>query len=174
MENSAIGEPLEFIFSGKLFIGLSGNVNNKDIVITSEEDAFSFAFQQDVPAGYSVWIDHLENKRKELRRHSDFNAVEEFVTQELVKLQTNHSALQLEYRKKKVKKTNTPLDDFMFSEARENAFFVLSVVAINRGLSSSSPDDFIEKLFDYYKLGGWPCGKKDQSIIVFDPASLKD
>ncbi len=79
----------------------------------------------------------------------------------------------LEYRKKKLRKTNTPLDDFLFSDAKDDAYFVLSTIAINRFLDGYLDGPFLEDLFTIYQDGGWPCGMRSEQIVVFDPALVK-
>lgn len=165
-------EPVEFIFTDKFFKGLNGDFAFDTIILRDIEKAFESAFDQELPKDNVVWLDIIENYRRKLRSNADFDKAYETVSNYLEKLQVNHSSDLLDYRKKKIKKINNKHDDFVFSEARENAYFVLVTVSINRYLDDFIQDGFLEKLFEIYKSGGWPCGMKKNSIIVFDPAIL--
>ena len=78
----------------------------------------------------------------------------------------------MEYRKRKIKKTNSEYDDFLFSEARQDAFSVLALVCINRYLDNAIKDDFLERVYGLYKIGGWGCGMKKEQFLLFDPKAI--
>ncbi|EPE2232169.1 hypothetical protein ACSG4H_004177 [Cronobacter turicensis] len=82
-----------------------------------------FAFEQNLPSGYKIWQDVLSEYEQKLRANSLFSSAQDFVSAELENRQKQNSSLLLEYRKKKIKKTNSEYDDFLFSEARQDAFF---------------------------------------------------
>ncbi|WP_373963006.1 hypothetical protein [Kosakonia sacchari] len=165
-------EPVEFIFTDKFFKELNGDFEFDTIIIREIDKAFESAFDQELPKGYVVWLDIIEKYRRKLRGNADFDKAYEAVSNYLETLQVNHSSDLLDYRKKKIKKSIINMIILFFSEARENAYFVLGTVAINRYLDDFIQDCFLENLFEIYKSGGWPCGMKGKSIIVFDPAFL--
>ncbi|MGJ0524430.1 hypothetical protein ACR42A_12855 [Burkholderia gladioli] len=165
-------EALAFAFTPALFKGLSGQVPPRAIVIGDLALAFEAAFEQNLPVGQAVWLDVVENWRGRLREHAQFDEAHEFVGDRLGELQQQHASAQLDYRKKKVKKVNTARDDFQFSDAREDAYFVLSTIAIHRYLDDFLGEPFFEDVFALYRAGGWPCGMKDDQLMVFDPDSI--
>ncbi|NXZ86499.1 hypothetical protein HZI30_06055 [Serratia fonticola] len=172
MEQRYIIEPIEFAFTNDLFKGLSEAISQKVIIINNFDDAYKYAFEQNLPSGYKVWNDTIEQCRKSLRKNKKFQEAYDFVTGNLESLQVKNASSLIEFRKKKIKKTNTAHDNFIFSEAKEDAFFVLSTVAINRYLDNFIKDAFLEDIYALYKAGAWPCGMKGSVILVFDPASL--
>ncbi|QNQ18518.1 hypothetical protein HF650_01320 [Kosakonia sp. SMBL-WEM22] len=173
MNTSYVFESLGFIFTNSFFKGLSAKDVKSYVITDSLSDAYEFAFEQNLSSPYKVWKDAIENNRKDLRVHDKFDDAEEVVNEYLANLQIKHAGILLEYRKRKVKKLNTDYDDFLFSDAREDAFFVLSAVAINRFLDNPLLNSLLEEIFDCYKKGGWPCGLKGHDLIVFDPSALK-
>ncbi|CNE02156.1 Uncharacterised protein [Yersinia nurmii] len=172
MDQRYIIEPIEFAFTNDLFKGLSEAISQKVIVINNVDDAYKYAFEQNLPSGYKVWNDTIEQYRKSLRKNKKFQEAYDFVNGNLESLQVKNASLLIEFRKKKIKKTNTAHADFIFSEVKEDAFFVLSTVAINRYLDNFIKDAFLEDIYALYKAGAWPCGMKGSIILVFDPASL--
>ncbi|MCG8708041.1 hypothetical protein JHU04_001242 [Brenneria sp. 4F2] len=172
MNDKMIIEPIEFIFTTGFFKGLSDIATNNEIIIKNTDDAFCFAFEQELPSDYKVWNDIHDEYRKKLRQHAAFQKAFNFANDSLKTLQQKNSSYFLDYRKKKVKKSNNKHDDFVFSEAREDAYSVLSTIAINRYLNSFINDGVLEKIFSLYQCGGWPCGMKGDAILVFDPAVL--
>ena len=173
MNTNYVFEPIDFIFTNSFFKGLSAEDVKSYVITDSLSDAYECAFEQNLSSPYKIWSDVLENYRKDLRVHDKFDDAEEVVNEYLANLQTQHAGILLEYRKKKVKKINTDYDDFLFSDAREDAFFVLSTVAINRFLDNPLRNSLLEEIFDCYKKGGWPCGLKGHDLIVFDPSALQ-
>ncbi|MHA8111782.1 hypothetical protein ACX122_01385 [Kosakonia cowanii] len=173
MNTNYVFEPIDFIFTNSLFQGLSAEDVKSYVITDSLRDACEFAFEQNLPSPYKVWKDVIENNRKDLRVYDKFNDAEGVVNEYLANLQIQHAGVLLEHRKKKAKKLNTGYDDFLFSDAREDAFFILSTVAINRFLDNPLRNNLLEEIFDCYKKGGWPCGLKGNDLIVFDPGVLK-
>ncbi|ELY3544832.1 hypothetical protein SMX40_003425 [Cronobacter turicensis] len=172
MNNEYVIEPLDFLFSDQLFKGVDQKNSSEFLLITRKEDAFIFAFEQNLPSGYKIWQDVLSKYEQKLRANSLFSSAQDFVSAELENRQKQNSSLLLEYRKKKIKKTNSEYDDFLFSEARQDAFFVLSLVCINRYLDNEIKDDFFERVYGLYKTGGWVCGMKKEQFLLFDPRSI--
>ncbi|EJO9495228.1 hypothetical protein NT688_004343, partial [Cronobacter sakazakii] len=154
MNNEYVIEPLDFLFSDQLFKGVDQKNLGNFLLITRKEDAFMFAFEQNLPSGYKIWQDVLSEYEQKLRANTLFSSAQDFVSAELEKRQKQNGSLLLEYRKKKIKKTNSEYDDFLFSEARQDAFSVLSLVCINRYLDNEIKDDFFERVYGLYKIGG--------------------
>ncbi|ELY3838931.1 hypothetical protein SMX93_004278 [Cronobacter turicensis] len=172
MNNEYILEPLDFLFSKQLFKGVDEQNLIDFLLVKRREDAFLFAFEQNLPSGYKIWQDVLSEYEQKLRANSLFSSAQDFVSAELENRQKQNSSLLLEYRKKKIKKTNSEYDDFLFSEARQDAFFVLSLVCINRYLDNEIKDDFFERVYSLYNIGGWVCGMKKEQFLLFDPRSI--
>ncbi len=98
-------EPVEFIFTDKFFKELNGVFEFDTIIIREIDKAFESAFDQELPKGYVVWLDIIENYRRKLRGNADFDKAYEAVSNYLETLQVNHSSDLLDYRKKKIKKS---------------------------------------------------------------------
>ncbi|MDI6478155.1 hypothetical protein [Cronobacter dublinensis] len=169
MNNKYVLEPLYFLFSDQLFKGVDKKTVSGFLLVNRKEDAFIFAFEQNLPPSYKIWKDIVSVYEQKLRLNGSFAVAQAFVSNELEQRQKQNSSLVLEYRKKKIKKTNSEYDDFMFSEARQDAFAILSLVCINRYLDSPVKDCFFEKVYDLYKIGGWVCGMKKDHFLLFNP-----
>ncbi|WP_234006293.1 hypothetical protein [Cronobacter sakazakii] len=151
MNNEYVIEPLDFLFSDQLFKGVDQKNLGNFLLITRKEDAFMFAFEQNLPSGYKIWQDVLSEYEQKLRANTLFSSAQDFVSAELEKRQKQNGSLLLEYRKKKIKKTNSEYDDFLFSEARQDAFSVLSLVCINRYLDNEIKDDFLREYMAFIR-----------------------
>ena len=173
MNTNYVFEPIDFILTNSFFKGLSAEDVKSYVITDTLRDACEFACEKNLPAPYKVCEDVIENNIKDLRVHDKFDDAEEVVNEYLANLQIQHAGVLLEHRKKKVKKLNSGYDDFLFSDAREDAFFVLSTVAIHRFLDNPLRNSLLAEIFDCYKKGGWPCGLKGHDLIVFDPSALK-
>ncbi|WP_234013925.1 hypothetical protein [Cronobacter dublinensis] len=169
MNNKYVLEPLYFLFSDQLFKGVDKKTTSGFLLVNCKEDAFIFAFEQNLPPSYKIWQDVVSIYEQKLRLNGSFAVAQAFVSNELEQRQKQNSSLVLEYRKKKIKKTNSEYDDFIFSEARQDAFAILSLVCINRYLDSPVKDGFFEKVYDLYKIGGWVCGMKKDQFLLFNP-----
>jgi hypothetical protein len=88
----------------------------------------------------------------------------------MIDLEEQHSFPHRDYRKKKLGRTNTRHDDFVFSDARQDAIEVLSTVAIARRIGVDDP--LPERIFAAYRAGGWPCGTSGTDLFVFNPRVL--
>lgn len=174
MNNSYIFEPIDFLFAGSLFKGFSVGAAEDILLLGTLTDAYRFAFEQDLPPPYTVWNDIIENFRNQLRGDDKFDDADKVINEYLGEQQAQHAGQLIEYRKKRIRKNNTQYDDFVFSDAREDAYFVLSTVAINRLLGDCLRSGLLEKIFACYKRGGWPCGVKGQQLIVFNPSVLTE
>ncbi|ELY2857443.1 hypothetical protein ACTV70_004580 [Cronobacter dublinensis] len=169
MNNEYVLEPLVFLFSDQLFNGVTDKTSSGFLLVKSKDDAFNFAFEQNLPSGYKIWQDVISEYEQKLRMNVSFSIAQDFISSELQQRQKQNSSLLLEYRKKKIKKTNSEHDDFLFSEARQDAFSVLSLVCINRYLDNQVKDGFFEKIYELYKIGGWVCGMEKDQFLLFDP-----
>jgi len=174
MKNSYIFEPIDFLFSGSLFKGFSVEAAQDVLLLDTLPEAYRFAFEQDLPSPYTVWNDIIENFRSQLRSDGKFDDAEKVINKYLGEQQALYAGQLIEYRKKRIRKNNTQYDDFLFSDAREDAYFVLSTVTINRLLGDCFRNGLLEKIFACYKRGGWPCGVKGQQLIVFNPSVLTE
>jgi hypothetical protein len=134
--------------------------------------ARELAFGQAVPPDYRIWLDIIENVRAILREHPGFDAAHVLVGEYLDAAQRSHAADRAAYRRKRIRKENTPFEDFLFSDARDDACFALSIIAIYRALGGDARASLLDDIYAIYQDGGWPCGMKGNRIVVFDPASI--
>ena len=114
MEQRYIIAPIEFAFTNDLFKGLSEAISQKVIIINNFDDAYKYAFEQNLPSGYKVWNDTIEQCRKSLRKNKKFQEAYDFVTGNLESLQVKNASSLIEFRKKKIKK-RIPLMITLFS-----------------------------------------------------------
>ncbi|EDS4738598.1 hypothetical protein MKU92_004610 [Salmonella enterica] len=172
MNKAYVIEPISFMYTDEFFSGLSVIPDVNYIVTNSITDAWNYAFEQNLSAGFKIWSDVIEELRSSLMGNVMYQEAYDFINEYGKALQAENSSIFINYRKKKIKKINNKYDDFIFSEAREDAFFVLSTVAINRYLDNFIKAPFLEDVFKIYRAGGWPCGLKEKNILVFDPIVL--
>ncbi|WP_235167045.1 hypothetical protein [Serratia fonticola] len=100
MDQRYIIEPIEFAFTNDLFKGLSEAISQKVIVINNVDDAYKYAFEQNLPSGYKVWNDTIEQCRKSLRkiRSSKRLMILLMVILKVYRLKMHHHLLSLERR----------------------------------------------------------------------------
>jgi hypothetical protein len=166
-------EPVEFIFNPVFLSGFERLVIENTVVIDNLDMALRYAFDQEIDPEAKIWSDLISDIRSKLRFDSNFQEANETVERRVIDLQNQHSFEMKNYRMKKIKKINTQYDDFLFSDAREDAFSVLSTVAIGRCLGGGVYDSLLERIFSVYKEGGWPCGMSGNDLLVFNPRVLK-
>ncbi|KVM59988.1 hypothetical protein WJ59_31215 [Burkholderia gladioli] len=171
-EDEAV-EVLRLPASDTLFAGLPDAAVAGAIVIAELDRAFLLAFEQSLPEGYRVWLDAIEQCRARLRRHPRFDAAQAYVERWMLDCQRRQAGERIEHRKRRLAGSNTPRDDFRWSEAREDAMFVLATLAIHRWLGLPA-ERWLDGVLQAYRLGGWPCGlHEDGRLVIFDPASLR-
>ncbi len=142
-------------------------------IVHDLELANALAFSQHVRPGYRIWQDVSENWRGALRGHPRFDEARQFASAHLARHAAARSNDVVAYRKKRVRKQASAWDDFVFSDAGEDALHVITSVAINRYLDDYAADPFFDTVFDICRLGGWPCGMTaDGACVAFDPATL--
>ena len=127
---------------------------------------------QDLPEGYGVWADAIEGGVY------DFYATEEgqqgraIIEPEADAVWTSRGEFQRALNKKKIRKTITPFEEFWATVAYsilEN----LQYVSLGRFVKGESGEPFLERLFQIYICGLYPCGLHDDGrIVALDPASL--
>ncbi|MCC8466697.1 hypothetical protein [Photorhabdus bodei] len=167
-----ITEPMSFLFSDNL---LSGGVKApSDIILLEDKDkSLRLSLSQDLPDGYLVWQDLIENSVGEFSLKDNYSEAEDY----LEDIDEEYSDLQEEktliYRKSKIKKTNTEYDDFYF-EILDEVYYQLKMLSIQRYILGEQKESILEKIFEIYKEGLYPCGMtKDEKIVAFNPMILK-
>ncbi|OCQ54677.1 hypothetical protein Ppb6_00041 [Photorhabdus australis subsp. thailandensis] len=167
-----ITEPMSFLFSDNL---LSGGVKAPyDIILLENKDkSLRLSLSQDLPDGYLVWQDLIENSVGEFSLEDNYSEAEDY----LEDIDEEYSDLQEEktliYRKSKIKKTNTEYDDFYF-EILDEVYYQLKMLSIQRYILGYQKKSLLENMFEIYKEGLYPCGMtKDKKIVAFNPMILK-
>ncbi|WP_158698990.1 hypothetical protein [Cronobacter dublinensis] len=91
-------EPV-FLFSDQLFKGVDKKAASDFLLVNRKEDAFIFAFEQNLPPSYKIWQDVVSEYEQKLRLNGSFAAAQLFVSNELEQRQKQNFSLVLEYRK---------------------------------------------------------------------------
>ncbi|EOC0004394.1 hypothetical protein ACI0X4_004308 [Cronobacter turicensis] len=132
MNNEYILEPLDFLFSEQLFKGVDERNLSDFLFVKSREDAFMYAFEQNLPSGYKIWQNVLSEYEQKLRANSLFSSAQGFVSAELENRQNQNSSLLLKYRKRKIKKQTLNMMIFYFLKPGKMRFmFYLLFASIN-------------------------------------------
>lgn len=167
-----ITEPMSFLFSDNLLSG--GEKVPSDIILLEDKDkSLRLSLSQDLPDGYLVWQDLIENSVGEFSLEDNYSEAEDY----LEDIDEEYSDLQeektLTYRKSKIKKTNTEYNDFYF-EILDEVYYQLKMLSIQRYILGYQKKSLLEKIFEIYKGGLYPCGMtKDKKIVAFNPMILK-
>ncbi|ELY5817313.1 hypothetical protein SNN51_004247 [Cronobacter turicensis] len=114
MNNEYILESLDFLLSEQLFKGVDEQNLSGFLLVKRREDAFMFAFEQNLPSGYKIWQDVLSEYEQKLRSNILFSSAQDFVSAELENRQKQNSSLLLEYRKRKIEKQTLNMMIFYF------------------------------------------------------------
>ncbi|WP_036770928.1 hypothetical protein [Photorhabdus australis] len=138
-----------------------------------KDKSLRLSLSQDLPDGYLVWQDLIENSVGEFSLENNYSEAEYY----LEDIDEEYSDLQEEktliYRKSKIKKTNTEYDDFYF-EILDEVYYQLKMLSIQRYILDYQKKSLLEKMFEIYKEGLYPCGMtKDKNIVTFNPMILK-
>ncbi|PHM40341.1 hypothetical protein [Xenorhabdus miraniensis] len=165
-------EPMSFLFSDDLLSG-SGELYSGVILLEEKDKSLKLSLSQDLPDGYLVWQDLIENSVGEFSLEDNYSEAEDY----LEDIDEEYGDLQeekiLNYRKAKIKKTNTEYDDFYF-EILDEVYYQLKMLSIQRYILGHKKESLLEKMFDIYKEGFYPCGMtKDKKIVAFNPMVLK-
>ncbi|MEQ1963127.1 hypothetical protein ABLB69_08120 [Xenorhabdus khoisanae] len=167
-----VTEPMRFLFLDDLLSG-KGKLSSDVILLEEKDKSLKLSFSQDLPDGYLVWQDLIENNVGEFSLEDNYSEAEDY----LEGIDEEYGDLQeekiLTYRKSKIKKINTEYDDFYF-EILDDIYYQLKMLSIQRYLLGTKSESLLEKMFNIYKEGFYPCGMtKDKKIVAFNPQILK-
>ncbi|MBS9439968.1 hypothetical protein EAE91_23330 [Photorhabdus noenieputensis] len=166
-------EPMAFLLSEKLFSGVLSNQSSRYLEIHDPELALTLSFEQLLPDGYLVWLDLIENSISKFRLRSEFNEANEYLNDISKEFSVHYDKISIAYRKKKIKKENSDYDDFYF-EVLDEVYSQLNMLSIQRYILGEQKESILEKIFEIYKEGLYPCGMtKDKKIVAFNPMILK-
>ncbi|EIT84460.1 hypothetical protein A374_15082 [Fictibacillus macauensis ZFHKF-1] len=152
-----VEEVISFITNLQFFN--NENLLNRDVVMVNQyERAQELALSQDLDEVENVWEDIKSSEGGEiigqLYEH-DLNSMERPI-REIIQSSENHP------------------DDFVvqYIDIFEEIIGDLHMCALNR-LVNGKVNNFYERIFEVYKLGGWPCGWEGEypqgRIIVYSP-----
>lgn len=166
-------EPLLFLASDKLFAVDCALDQLQGVQIISDYKlAQQLCQDQHVPSGFKVWQDYLSQQVVPFRVSAEYDNADAALAETLAAVSVFQRQLSLSYRKKRIKKLNTALDDFIDSEIGE-AYELLRLSSVYRYIYGIQEDSFFERVFEVFKTGLYPCGITDQQVIVaFNPVSL--
>ncbi|MDE9430514.1 hypothetical protein [Xenorhabdus bovienii] len=125
-----VTEPMRFLFLDDLLSG-KGQLSSDVILLEDKDKSLKLSFSQDLPDGYLVWQDLIENNAGELSLEDNYSEAEDY----LEDIDEEYGDLQEEkifsYRKSKIKKINTEYDDFYF-EIFDDIYYQLKMLSIQR------------------------------------------
>ncbi|AOM41328.1 hypothetical protein [Xenorhabdus hominickii] len=166
-------EPMNFLLSEKLLFGTPCAQLESYLEISDLELALTLAFEQILPNGYVVWSDIIDNSIGKFRLSNEYDDADEYLNDIEEVFSTHQSKISIYYRKKKVKKENSDYDDFYF-EVLDEIYYQLKMLSIQRYILGEQKESILEKIFEIYKEGLYPCGmSKDKKMAVFNPIILK-
>ena len=131
-------------FIGNLHFFYNEKLLNRDVVMVNEyERAQELAWSQDLDEVENVWEDIKSSEGGEIigqLYERDLNSMERPI-REIIQSTENYPG------------------DFVaqYIDVFEEIIGDLHMCALNR-LVNGKVDNFYERIFDIYKLGGWPCG----------------
>ncbi|MDE1484148.1 hypothetical protein [Xenorhabdus bovienii] len=167
-------EPMTFLLSEKLLFGSHGSQSDFYVEIRDPELALTLAFEQLLPNGYVVWSDVIDNSIGKFRLRSEYDDANEYLNDIDEMFSVHQSKISISYRKKKIKKENSNYDDFYF-EILDEVYYQLKMLSLQRYILGGQKESILEKIFEIYKEGVYPCGMtKDKKIVAFNPMVLKN
>ncbi|WP_323869143.1 hypothetical protein [Xenorhabdus szentirmaii] len=165
---------MSFLLSEKLLLGTNSSLPDCYLKIDNIELALTLAFEQLLPDGYMVWSDIIDNSIGEFRLSHEYDDADKYLNGIEEIFSVHQSKISISYRKKKIKKENSDYDDFYF-EVLDEIYYQLNMLSIQRYILGEKKESILEKIFEVYKEGLYPCGMtKDKKIVVFNPMVLKD
>ncbi|OTA15309.1 hypothetical protein Xbed_03599 [Xenorhabdus beddingii] len=171
-DHKFITEPMSFLLSNALLSG-GGNLPSGIILLEDKDKSLTLSLSQNLPDGYLVWQDLIENSVGEFSLEDKYSDAEEYlegIDEEFGDLQEEKT---LVYRKSKIKKINTEYDDFYF-DILDDVYYQLKMLSLQRYILGYQKASLLEKMFEIYKEGFYPCGMtKDKKIVAFNPMVLK-
>ena len=109
-----------------------------------------------------------------MRRRPGFSLASAIIKFGAVTLRRSNPTPFSEFRKNSLQKRPISAESFAFSDARDDAHHSLTLISVGRFLFGKENLPTLERIFELYRLGGWPCGVKAdrRTIVVFDPSVL--
>lgn len=153
-----VEEVMDFIRNNKMFNKNNFHVNNLE-VINDFNEAQNLAWSQDSSEVDTVW-EYVKSQEAESIVEKVYDL--DLVTQQddLYDFFSDHNNYSNDF---------IPFDYIDINEEVEGD---LTMCALNR-LVNGKTDNFYEKIFEVYKVGGWPCGWKgtypNGEVIVYVP-----
>ena len=168
-----IFQPVRFILSEDFLSGCDGEkVPDFVEIIKEKKSALEISISQNLPQGFKVWQDSIDNAVSEFRMEKGFHEGEVFLESADSDFESYQKKISLSYRKAKIKKNNTEYDDFYFNVLGES-YYQLKMVSLQRYVKGYIEDSFLERLFFCYSAGLYPCGiKNNKKISAYNPCSL--
>ncbi|CDG22278.1 protein of unknown function [Xenorhabdus poinarii G6] len=142
-----VTEPMRFLFLDDLLSG-KGQLSSDVILLEDKDKSLKLSFSQDLPDGYLVWQDLIENNVGEFSLENNYSEAEDY----LEDIDEEYGDLQeekiLSYRKSKIKKINTEYDDFYF-EILDDIYYQLKMLSIQRYILGNKNESLLEKNVQY-------------------------
>lgn len=168
-----IFQPINFILSEGFLSGCDGEGIPKGVeIIKDKKLALDLSTSQNLPQGFNIWQDAIDNAVGEFRTEKGFHEGEIFLEQADSDFESYQKKISLNYRKSKIKKTNTEYDDFYFN-VLDQSYYQLKMLSLQRYVKGYVEDGLLERLFVFYFAGLYPCGiKSNKKISVYNPCDL--
>ena len=173
LDENFILQPMNLLFSESLLSGYNGAELSLDFeVIKDLEFSLEISKSQNLPDGYVIWQDAIDNSVSDFRLDKKFSDAENFISTKDDEFSSYQSKLSIAYRKSKLKKSNTAYDDFYFNVLGE-VYYQLKMVTLQRYVRGNVENSFLEKLFHLYREGLYPCGMKNKgTIVAYNPIDI--
>lgn len=165
-------DPIFFVKDPDLLSGANPQIFPVGTEITRDIDyAMTLENSQDLPAGYRIWTDALENAVSPFISSDEARDGQRLLEEKADEVWAPLGDVELDLNKKQLKGTITEREEFWLTVAYDS-LEILKSVALARYVGAN--DDFLEKVYTIYCAGFYPCGiRNDGTLVAFDPKSLK-
>lgn len=164
-------EPIRFFGSADLLGGKHPQDLPANAVIVRDLDqAMMLENEQDLPPGYLIWRDQIEQALAEFVTTPQADEAAERIEAAALQQWQAMGEFERELKKKKLRKTITLAEEFWLTVAYD-ILETLKSVALSRHATGGVP--LFEDIFAVFKAGFYPCGlTQDRRIVAFDPRVL--
>ncbi|WP_199261274.1 hypothetical protein [Paracoccus binzhouensis] len=171
MDTDHVLEPVRFLADAHMLSGSRPELLPQgSVVIRDLAEAMLLENEQDPPPGYRIWRDSLEQRLAEFWS-SPAGREGRAIIDAAAEAQWNAMGdFERDLRKKKIRKTITPAEEFWLTVAYDS-LETLKGVALARYVKGGDP--LLEKVFAVYRAGFYPCGiTQGMDLAAFDPTVL--
>ncbi|AGT10002.1 hypothetical protein [Paracoccus aminophilus] len=171
MDEGFVLAPVRFFLNPNLLSGRGGVADCE--VIRDLELAMQLENDQELPAGYAIWRDALEGAVSPFYATPEGQAGRALIEPEGEEVWDARGEFQRELNKKKIRKTITPFEEF-WNTVAYGILETLQSVALARFVLGKKGEPLLERVFEAYQAGLYPCGlRRDGQLVALDPSALE-